>query len=226
MGEKTMRSKANILTTLSVVHLVAAALLSLTITLGQPVMVAGSALGLTPTTETVPTPQDTPVPPPPPPPTPSGARLELTKTASPSEVLPGGSVTFVIRVCNVGDATADNVVVSDALSSDLELVSASVSQGRAVVVGNGVRAEFGALFPGECAELRIVARVRADVLPGTQIGNVGTMPDQASNQVTVTVMGLLPESGGAALTVVAGLLVVGLGLLAASTALRAQNRAL
>ena len=223
-----MKSKARLLTTLSIVHLVAAVFLSLTITLGQPVPVAGSALGITPTAPPAPTPEETPVPPSPPPPdqTPAPApKLELTKSASATEVFPGSLVSFTIRVCNVGNAVADNVIVSDALSSDLELVSASVSQGKAVIVGNGVRAEFGALFPGECATLTIVARVRDDVAPGTQIGNVGTLPDLASNQVNLTVMGMLPASGGTVPVLVAGLFMVGLGLLAAGLALRARERA-
>jgi uncharacterized repeat protein (TIGR01451 family) len=158
--------------------------------------------------------------------------LTVVKTVDRTEVLPGDSVTFVIRVCNVGDATADNVVVSDALPSELELVSASVSQGVAVVVGNGVRAEFGSLTPGACAELTIVARVRDDVPPGTQIGNIATLPEQPSNEVTMTVVGFLPESGGAAPVVAAAfiptltalaLLVVGIALLAVGALFRPRR---
>jgi uncharacterized repeat protein (TIGR01451 family) len=219
-----MKSKARLLTTLSIVHLVAAVFLSLTITLGQPVPVAGLALGITPTVPPPPTPEETPVSPPPQPTPAPAPKLELTQSASATEVFPGSLVSFTIRVCNVGDAVADNVIVSDALSSDLELLSASVSQGKAVIVGNGVRAEFGALFPGECATLKIVARVRDHVAPGTQIGNVGTLPDLASNQVNLTVMGMLPASGGTVPVLVAGLFMVGLGLLVAGLALRSRER--
>lgn len=229
-----MRSKARVLTTrvltVSIVCWVAAALLSLTVVSGQPVVVAGPLLGVTPTptsaptTETPsPTPEATPAPAPP---SPSSPHLVLTKTTSKTEVFPGASVEFTIRVCNVGDATADNVVVSDALPSELEVVSASVSQGVVVVVGNGVRAEFGALVPGACATLTIVARVRDDVPPGTQISNVATTLDQVSNEVTVTVVGFLPASGGTILAVVAGLLAVGVGLLAAGLVLRVRGRVL
>jgi uncharacterized repeat protein (TIGR01451 family) len=133
-------------------------------------------------------------------------------------------VTFVIRVCNEGDATARDVVVSDALQSELEVVSASASVGRAVVVGNGVRAEFGDLIPGACAELTIVARVRDDVAPGTRITNVATFPDQASNEVALDVVGLLPESGGPPVIGVATLLAAGIGLLAAGLFLRGRDR--
>jgi len=205
-----------------VVHLAVAVLVSWVVMLGQPIMAAGPALGFTPTAPPAPTPEATPAPTPVPPP--SSPSLTLTKTVDQTEVFPGDSVTFVIRVCNVGDATADNVVVSDALAPELEVVSASVSQGVAVIVGNGVRAEFGALIPGACAELTIVARVRDDVPPGTRIANVGTIGDLVSNEVAVTVVGLLPESGSATLTVMAGLLAVGMGLLAAGLVFGVRGR--
>lgn len=169
--------------------------------------------GPTPISPTpVPVPSPTPSPAPAPPPAPS-AELAVVKTVDRTEVLPGDSVTFVIQVCNVGDSTADNVIVSDALPSELELMSASVSQGVAVVEGNGVRAEFGSLAPGACAELTIVARVRPDVPPGTQIGNVATLPERSSQEVLVTVVGLLPESGNTAKIVAATLLVIGIAFL-------------
>jgi len=218
-----MESKGRVLTTLGTVQVVAAVLLSLTMIAGRPLMVTGSALGVTPTpvppTEPpVPTSEPTSEPPPPSP------RLVLTKTVDATEAFPGALVTFVIRVCNEGDATAQDVVVSDALQPELEVVSASTSLGRAVVVGNGVRAEFGALVPGACAELTIVARVRDDVAPGTRIANVATFPDQVSNEVALDVVGLLPVSGGSAVAGVATLLAVGIGLLAAGLFLRVRNR--
>ena len=229
--EENMRAKVKVLITWGIVPLAVVAFLSLAVILGQPLVgEAASALGLTPTPPSAPTPtftpEATPVPPAPAPTPLPAPRLELTKTANRTEVSPGSSVRFTIRVCNVGNATADNVVVSDALAPELEVVSASVSQGVVVVEGNGVRAEFGALAPGECAELRIVARVRADVPPGTQITNVGTIPGLASNEVTVTVIGLLPASGGTAPGVVAGLLAVAVALLAVGLVLGVRARVL
>jgi uncharacterized repeat protein (TIGR01451 family) len=215
-------TKARVLTTAGVVHLTVATLLSMVFLFGQPATVVGSALGFTPTpTPTVTATTTTPEPRPSP-------RLTITKTADPAEVLPGDLVTFVIQVCNVGDATAENVIVSDALPVELEVVSASASQGPAIVVGNGVRAEFGDLLPGTCAELTIVARVRADVSPCSEIGNVATIGDLVSNWVWVTTPcppPLLPESGRVvAQAVVVGLLAVGAGLLTAGLVLGARKR--
>jgi uncharacterized repeat protein (TIGR01451 family) len=217
-------TKARVLTTAGLIHLTVAALLSLTFLLGQPSTAVGSRMGFTPTPTFTPPPK-TKTPPP-------QCKLEITKTADPTELLPGDRVTFVIRVCNVGDKTCEDVVVSDDLPDELEVVSASASQGRAVVVGNDVRAEFGDLLPGVCAELTIVARLRDDVDLCKQFENVSTIGDLISNRVTLIVP-CLPESGettaqsGAIATqvVVAGLLAVGMGLLATGLALRARSRA-
>ncbi|MFQ6101340.1 MAG: DUF11 domain-containing protein [Anaerolineae bacterium] len=224
--------RARILTTAGVVHLTIAALLSLTFLTGLPDPVAGSELGFTPTSTPLPTdtptptatPTSTPVVTPTSPPSPPKPHLTITKTASPAQVLPGGQVTFGIQVCNVGDATADNVIVSDALPPELEMVSASASQGAVVVEGNGMRAELGSVYPGYCAEVTIVALVRADVAPGTQIRNVASVGD-TYDDVTVPVVGFLPESGRIApLAVAVGLLVVGVSLLIGGLAVRARNR--
>jgi uncharacterized repeat protein (TIGR01451 family) len=225
-------TKARILTTAGLIHLTAAALLSLTFLLGQPSTAVGSVMGFTDTPTITPTkPKKTPTPH-------LECKLEITKTADPTELLPGDLVTFVIRVCNVGNKTCEDVVVSDDLPDELEVVSASASQGRAVVVGDDVRAEFGDLLPGVCAELTIVARLRDDVDLCKQFENVSTIGDLISNRVTLVVP-CLPESGesatqsgetnaqGGAMTtqgVVAGLLVVGMGLLAMGLALRARSR--
>jgi uncharacterized repeat protein (TIGR01451 family) len=215
----TRATKARVFTTAGLIHLTIATLLSLTFLFSQPATVTGSALGFTPTpTEPV---TKTVTPPPPPP----VCRLEITKTADPTDVFPGGLVTFVVEVCNVGNKICEDVVVSDALPDELEVESASASQGQAVIEGNGVRGEFGDLVPGACATLTIVARVRADVPPCTQFTNVATIGDIVSNIVTLTVPCLLPESGKTtSLTIVVGLVVVGLGLLATGMALRAKSR--
>jgi len=230
-------TKARILTTAGVIHITIATLLAMMALFGRPANATGAVLGFTPTstespptdtpTETPPTatpPTITPTSPPPPPP---ACKLTITKTASPTEVLPGDQVTFVIRVCNEGNETCENVVVSDALPSELEVVSASASQGQAIVVGNGVRAEFGDLLPGACAELTIVARVRPDVPPCTQISNVATIGDLVSNRVVVTTTcypPLLPESGEMTThAILVGLLAVGVGLLTAGLALRGRE---
>jgi len=225
--------KARILTIAGIVHLTVAASLALTFLFGQPVAVAGSTLGFTstPLPSDTPVPSDTPIPtdtpislhtptPSPSDPTEPAPHLVITKSASPTEVLPGDLVTFNIQVCNEGDATAASVIVSDDLPSGLDMVSASASQGEVVVEGNGMRAELGALLPGECATVTIVAQVRADVAPGTVIRNVGSVGN-IYDDAEITVAGLLPESGKVVpLAAAAGLLVMGVGLLVVGAVLK------
>ena len=240
--------KTKVQTMVSITCLTIAILLFLPLLFRQPVVARWAALGVTPTatldTPVPPTPTDPPPTPPdppptptdPPPPTPGPAPpapapppsspqpdVTISKSAHPTEVLPGGLVVFTIRVCNEGDATADDVIVSDALPPELELVDASASQGIVVTEGNGVRVEIGPLVPGACVEIRITARVRSDVPPGTQIRNVASVGDTYAD-TTVTVIGLLPESGGFATAGAAiGLLGIGVGLLAMGRRLTQAN---
>lgn len=228
--------RAKVLTAAGIVHLAIATLLSLTFLVSLPVPAAGSGLGITPTPTftPTPTPTDTPtatstpaatsVPVPTAPPD-SKPDLTVTKRASSAQVLPGGRVTFIIQVCNVSEAAIDDVVAGDALPPELEVVSASASQGSVTVEGNWVLAELGSLAPGACAEITIVARVRADVPPGTQIVNTAVADEESSDEVSVTVVGFLPESGRLVpLAVVVGLLVlVGASLLATGLSQRSRN---
>ncbi|HDQ70995.1 MAG TPA: DUF11 domain-containing protein [Chloroflexi bacterium] len=142
----------------------------------------------------MPAPTSTPSPEEPTPAPSEQAKIRISKSADPVTALPGGQVLFTIQVCNEGDQAAENVVVSDVLPPELALVSASASQGVVVLEGDSVRAELGSLGAGACAEITIVARVRADVAPGVQIRNVasvGPLHDDAD----ITITGLLPESG-------------------------------
>ena len=214
----TRATRARILTTAGVIHLTLATLLALTFLFGPPATTTGAALGFTPT----PTEEATSETPTRQPPTPEPKpKLTITKSVSPTEVFPGDVVTIKIEVCNVGDAVAENVVVSDDVPRQLEVLGASASMGRAVIVGNGVRGEFGDMLPGVCATLTITARVRDDVAPGTRITNVATIGGIVSNEATLTTGALLPESGDAsARLAVAVLFVMGVALLAAGLALR------
>jgi uncharacterized repeat protein (TIGR01451 family) len=227
-------TKARTLTTAGLIHLTVAALLSLTFLFGQPSTAVGSGMGFTPTpaesiTPTRPKPTPEPV-----------CDPRCNKTASPSEVLPGDLVTLVIEACNEGDKACDaqpdiqmqkGVVVSDDLPDELEVVSASASLGKAVVVGNDVRAEFGVLLPGTCAKLTIVAQVRDDVKLCTQFTNVATIGDDVKCSATLIVP-CLPDGGEnapqiselAPQAVVVGLLMMGVGLLAAGMVLRTRSR--
>src|SRR5436189_6278307 len=57
------------------------------------------------------------------------ADLSLTKTDSPDPVTEGSQLTYTINVSNAGPDAATKVVVTDNLSSRLDLVSATASSG-------------------------------------------------------------------------------------------------
>jgi uncharacterized repeat protein (TIGR01451 family) len=201
-------TKSRILTLAGMLHIAGATLLCLSMFWGQPAVVSGSVLGFTPT-PTSGIPEEKPHP-----------NLVIKKSEDRTEGFPGDDVTYVVEVCNTGDKVAKDVVVSDHVPAELEIIDATASLGTAVIVGNGVRAEFGDMLPGVCAELTIYATIREDVVPGTIICNKATLPDKVSNEVCLTVLGPLPESGGAVPTVLSlGLLVAGLALMGAGLAL-------
>ena len=54
---------------------------------------------------------------------PDAGRLRICKMADKSDALPGDTVTFMIRVDNVGDSSVDNVVITDNLVTRLEYVA-------------------------------------------------------------------------------------------------------
>ena len=219
--------RARILTALGAINASVALLVALTLVVGAPMPASSAPLGFTPTSPPLPTEEPTEeptempteepteMPQHPDPGTAPGAFLTITKSSGSAEVFPGDWVSFGVRVCNEGDAVAPNVVASDSVPCELTGVSASTTQGRAVVEGNGVRAEFGAIEPGRCASLRISARVRVDVSPGTTIRNVGSVGDVYDDSY-VTVVAPLPLSGGRAVPILlVVLLISGLAMMAA-----------
>jgi large repetitive protein len=118
-----------------------------------------------------------PVPQPPEPPSPDvfTARLSLHKSASPSVVLRGATVTFTLRVTNITEVSALKVRVCDPLPQGLTVVSAPgfTAQGRTLCTRIG--------------ELKAVAsktfRLKAQVGPGASSRIKNTATATASNVV-------------------------------------------
>ncbi len=61
--------------------------------------------------------------------TPAVADLALTKTASTGTVLPGGAITYVLVVTNLGPDEASDVLITDTIPAEVTFVSASPSPG-------------------------------------------------------------------------------------------------
>lgn len=86
------------------------------------------------------------------------ADLQVTKTASPSPVVPGQNVTFTLKTKNNGPSDAHVSTLVDTLPSYLTLVSLSDTTACAVV-GQKITCEYGTLTPGAQRELIVVAKV-------------------------------------------------------------------
>jgi uncharacterized repeat protein (TIGR01451 family) len=142
----------------------------------------------------------------------STPNLDITKTASKTQVNEGGAFSYTITVENIGDASATNVVVTDDLNDALTSVSATFDGPGAndvncpVSLVNLITCTIGTLGPNESATVTINAT--APQLPLTEGGpctleipNQATVDSeqtapQTSNGITVTVTGTGCTSGG------------------------------
>lgn len=85
----------------------------------------------------------------------------VSKRALQDEVSLGGEITYEFTITNVGNATANGVIVEDTLPGYLQLLSASVDKGEAVINGNTVGFWIGDVEPGEVIRGTVTARVVA-----------------------------------------------------------------
>jgi uncharacterized repeat protein (TIGR01451 family) len=138
----------------------------------------------------------------------STPNLDITKTASTSQVTEGGAFSYTISVENIGDASATNVVVTDDLDNNLTGVSVSASQGTCdpVGAGNTIECDLGTIAAGASATVTINATAPQLPLPGTNvcqisIANTAFVDSVETDKVSddapsVTVTGTGCESGG------------------------------
>jgi uncharacterized repeat protein (TIGR01451 family) len=108
-----------------------------------------------------------------------GADLAVAMTASPSFVLQGGPLTYTISVTNNGPFLATQVTLDNTLPPNVNLISATTSQGS--ISGNGTVVDIGTLNPGSNALVTIV------VSP-TTTGNL-----TASTEVTLSPLEIDPN---------------------------------
>lgn len=95
-------------------------------------------------------------------PTPRRASLSVTKEVDNPRPQPGDTVVFTIRVQNVGDVPATDVVVQDNVPGTFEILDASASTGTVAVRGQTVRVEIAQLDPGATVVITIRVRLRPD----------------------------------------------------------------
>ena len=73
------------------------------------------------------------------------ADLKVTKTDAPDPVSLGSTLTYTIRVENLGPDAATGVVVTDDLPKQVDFVSATSTQGKCTAKGEKVTCELGAM---------------------------------------------------------------------------------
>jgi large repetitive protein len=104
---------------------------------------------------------------------PAYARLKLTKTIADATPIVGSHGTYTIKVTNSGPDTAEGVLVTDPLPSDLAFVSDTTSMGSATAKGQDVDWQIGAMRVGVTATMQLVVRFTA----AGKVVNIATATD-------------------------------------------------
>jgi uncharacterized repeat protein (TIGR01451 family) len=113
---------------------------------------------------------------------PTFADLSLTKSDSPDPVFPTQTLTYTISVTNNGPDTAQSVVVTDTLSSNVTFVDCSSDQ--AGVCGGSSTVptiSFTSLASGVTATITIHVTVNSGVTSGTLITNTAAVTSATSD---------------------------------------------
>lgn len=95
-------------------------------------------------------------------PTPRRAALSVTKEVDTPRPQPGATVVFTIRVQNIGDVPATNILVQDNVPGTFEILDAGASTGSVTVQGQTVRVQIAQIDPGATVIITIRARLRPD----------------------------------------------------------------
>ena len=84
--------------------------------------------------------------------------LDITKTASPSEILVGENVTFTITVTNKGDGNGTNLVISDVLNDTFKIIDYS-NKDKASVDGQKITWSFEQIDAGQTVVVTVTVIV-------------------------------------------------------------------
>jgi uncharacterized repeat protein (TIGR01451 family) len=96
--------------------------------------------------------------------------LSVKKTASRSRATVGDTITYTLTASNAGPDAAPDVTVSDTAPSELDVRSATTSQGHCAVTGNKVSCPVGTLAAGSSAKVTVQAvAIKAGLTTNTAI---------------------------------------------------------
>lgn len=197
-------------------------------------------------TNTPAAPTDTPIPPPPTatattiPPTksapktkppsepaaPAGAHLALGLNGSPTAPPAGAKVIYTAQITNDGGAPAEGVVVSGDVPGEMQVLGVTTAQGTAIVEGNRVTVQVGALAVGQSVAITIEAQIKDSVGAGVPMSfTVTASADGSLSAISAPVVVEIPGvpntgAGLTALLMITGLVLAAVVLIARGLQMR------
>ena len=108
---------------------------------------------------------------------PRQANLKITKLDSPDPVRIGSTLTYTLKVENLGRFGATGVRVTDRLPNNVQLVSASATAGSCSASGGSVNCALGDLAAGGKRQVSIKVRVGGTPRTITNVANVDAITD-------------------------------------------------
>jgi uncharacterized repeat protein (TIGR01451 family) len=117
----------------------------------------------------------------------SEAELSLTMTESPDPVLPGGTLTYVATVTNLGPSTATSVTLVDTLPAGVTFVSSMPGPPTCAMAGPTLTCGLGTLAGGASVMVTIVTTVNAGggiLLNTASVSAEETDPISGTNSAT------------------------------------------
>jgi uncharacterized repeat protein (TIGR01451 family) len=123
--------------------------------------------------------------------------IDLTKTASTSEVFPGGIIDYTVRVRNTGDETIQDITVIDTLPADVIIIDDGDADSHS---GRRLEWEIDELEDGDEEIFRYRVSVPTYMVPGQVIRNdvcveSDDLDDETCESVNVSVLGQIPTTG-------------------------------
>jgi uncharacterized repeat protein (TIGR01451 family) len=96
--------------------------------------------------------------------------LAVTLSDSPDPLRAGSTLVYSAIVRNIGDDTARDVVLTDALPAGMTFLTATAGQGACALSGGVVVCKLGSMNPGTVATVRIAVRANATGIVYNTVG--------------------------------------------------------
>lgn len=127
----------------------------------------------------------------------------VMKTADKSEVRPGETVVYTVKITNITDHPLTGIVVDDRMNSDFVRI---ISSDEGQTDGSSIRWNVGTLAPGEQWKVRYTVRIDERAPHGIEIPNIVTVSGDGMETLALTqriftshieVISNLPPTGAA-----------------------------